>query len=184
MDRAWKRFERDIASLFNTTRRLMKGTDEKSDIGDDDFPILLDCKLRKKENWSIGGWLNAVEEAAIQEGNNRYPVICLREPGKQRRYAVVRKGPFMHFIARRTRNFTADQFYNWNGAIMSKLPYLKQWDKMIKECAKDKRSGKVPPDAMPMLFINNRKTGDVVFLKPEDLVRIFKDGGLLKDKSS
>lgn len=177
-DAAWKKFERDIASLFGTTRRLMKGTDEKMDIGDDDFPLMLDCKLRKKESWSIAGWLRKVEEAAA--GTGQYPVIVLREPGKVRRYAVVRRQGMMRFINERAKGFKSEQFYTWNTKVTPRIPYLKQWDNLIKSMAKDKKRGKTPEDSIPMLFIDNKKTGQVIFLKPEDLMRIFQDGGLLE----
>jgi len=34
-DKSWKKFERDIAKAFGTSRALMKGTDEKNDIDSD-----------------------------------------------------------------------------------------------------------------------------------------------------
>jgi hypothetical protein len=44
MDKAWKLEERIVAKAFNTTRALMKGTNEKSDIDSDLFCV--DVKLR------------------------------------------------------------------------------------------------------------------------------------------
>jgi hypothetical protein len=63
MDKAWKREERIVAKAFNSSRALMKGTDEKSDIQHDLFCI--DCKLR--QNWQVENWFRELQDYAKVE---------------------------------------------------------------------------------------------------------------------
>lgn len=85
--RAWKTFELSVARQFGTTRRLMKGTDEKADIGDDSYPLCVDAKRRIK--WSLHKWLRELREYAEREGRNRPPILVARKPPGITRYAFV-----------------------------------------------------------------------------------------------
>ena len=51
-------------------------------------------------------------------------------------------------------------------------------EELVKKMRELIHKGRLPEDAIPMLFIH-KKSGDIVLLTPEDLVRIFRDGGLL-----
>lgn len=79
----WKYEERAVAKKFNTKRKLLTGTDEKSDIDDPLFCV--DCKLR--QNWSVDKWYNELAEYARE--HNKIPILCLRKPKKKQRLAVL-----------------------------------------------------------------------------------------------
>ena len=87
-DKPWKAFERKVAAEFNTSRQLMKGTDEKADIIHSLFEV--DCKLRKA--WSIPTWFRELRDSARRK--NKSPVLVLRKPGKKITYAVVELSTF------------------------------------------------------------------------------------------
>jgi len=83
MDKAWKKEERTVAKEFGTTRALMKGTLEKSDI---DHPFFcVDVKLRKR--WEVDKWFSELEDYA--QKHNKTPILTLRKPRSRRRLAVV-----------------------------------------------------------------------------------------------
>lgn len=84
-DKPWKAFERKMAATFFTTRRLLKGTNEKSDIGDDNYPLCLDCKLRAQ--WSIVSWWNELE--VYSRDSDKIPVLVVRRSGKRKAYAFI-----------------------------------------------------------------------------------------------
>jgi hypothetical protein len=84
-DKPWKRFERTTAAQFGVKRRLMKGTGEVSDIGPDNWPLILDTKLRK--SFRPHAWWNAVREYAAKEGKGRQPVLVTRKIPHLKRYA-------------------------------------------------------------------------------------------------
>ena len=79
----WKNEERTVARMFGTSRQLMKGTEEKSDIISDLF--IVDVKLRKR--WSIQQWYRELRQASRKEG--KIPILTVREPGKKFRLAVL-----------------------------------------------------------------------------------------------
>lgn len=81
-DAAWKRFEREIASQFNTTRMLRKGTTEKADIQHDIFHV--DCKAQKR--WSIAAWFRELRSAASKQ--SKIPLLVVREPQKHLKLVV------------------------------------------------------------------------------------------------
>jgi len=81
-DKPWKRFEREIASQFNTKRKLAKGTSTKDDIEHDVFCV--DCKAQKK--WSIARWFRDLRAAASEE--NKIPLLICREPKKRLKLVV------------------------------------------------------------------------------------------------
>jgi len=83
MDKAWKKEERTVAKEFGTTRALMKGTSEKSDIEHALFCV--DVKLRKR--WEVDKWFNELEDYA--QKHNKTPILTLRKPRSRRRLAVV-----------------------------------------------------------------------------------------------
>jgi len=83
MDKAWKKEERTVAKEFGTTRSLMKGTSEKSDI---DHPFFcVDVKLRKR--WAVDKWFDEIRNYAIK--CDKIPILTLRKPHSKRRLAVV-----------------------------------------------------------------------------------------------
>lgn len=83
MDKAWKAEERIVAKAFNTTRALMKGTNEKSDIDSDMFCV--DVKLRQR--WQVDKWYDELRDYAQKQ--NKIAILTLRQPRQQRRLAVV-----------------------------------------------------------------------------------------------
>lgn len=83
LDKAWKAEERTVGKLFNSSRQLMKGTNEKADIIHPLFEI--DCKLRQR--WNVDRDFRALQKAADLKG--KIPVLTLRQPSKRLRLAVV-----------------------------------------------------------------------------------------------
>ena len=83
MDKTWKREERIVAKSFNSTRALMKGTNEKSDIVSELFCI--DVKLRNR--WQIEKWFD--ELRAYAQKCDKIPILTLRKPRAKRRLAMV-----------------------------------------------------------------------------------------------
>lgn len=184
-DKPWKRLERFAAATFGTTRRLMKGTDEVSDIGGDDkdYPLVLDTKLRKKESWQVIPWFKKVERAALETG--KWPVLVLQEPGKIRKYAIVRRVPLIKFIMNEMpqKDLPADKFFTRQVDPGRKTPVLVQWDRLLKDLQKEKRKRKM--DLHPMLFIKNTKAEiELAILEPEVLAWIFREGGLLPNETT
>lgn len=82
-DKAWKREEREVAKAFDTTRALMKGTNEKTDIQHALFCV--DVKLRQR--WDVEKWFE--ELRAYADKQNKIPILTLRKPRSKRRLAVV-----------------------------------------------------------------------------------------------
>jgi len=185
MDRPWKVFERQIAAIFGTTRALQKGTKEIKDIGpEDDFPLLLDCKVWKKEKWQVVKWMKKLEANAQKDGMIRWPVLCVKEPGKVRKYAITRKSALFQLITKRVKGMPSERFFHCAGGERNHTPILKQWNLMLKEIQRRKKltgPKQVPDDVIPMLSILNTKHDmDLVILTPEDLARIFYAAGVLK----
>lgn len=174
MDRPWKKMERNIATIFHTTRRLMKGTNAVSDIGDDDFPLVLDCKKRKKETWVVTQWFKKIETVAVKEG--KWPVLVLQEPGKVRKYAFVRRAPLMKLILERT-DISADRFYTVEHSG-NQFPVLLLWDKVMKEVQIQRK--KRGHDVHPILMVKNEKADlELAILQPTVLSWIFVKGGVI-----
>jgi len=198
-DKPWKKFERDIAAIFGTTRALMKGTDEVKDIGpEDDFPLVLDCKLWKQQNWQIVNWFRKLENAApikvagedpgvSAHTHVRWPVLCVREPGKKRKYALVRRVYIMNFITDHTSPpLTANDFYHWQAKGFGPKTLVDTWEKMMKEMQDNRRVFGSDPsalseDAIPMMSMDHGKGTKLTVFRPEDLARLFRIGGILKD---
>ncbi|MHA2264522.1 MAG: hypothetical protein ACXAEN_19175 [Candidatus Thorarchaeota archaeon] len=184
-DKPWKRFERNIASIFGTTRALMKGTGEMKDIGpEDDFPLLLDCKHWKRDKWQIVSWILKLERAAQKSPQSLWPVLCLQEPGKKTKYGIVRQSPFITFITHNVKQVSADRFFNAYGGSHKNTPLERQWQGTLKEMRRRQKlvgPKHVQEDAIPMLSLHNNKHNlDLLILTPEDMARIFHAGGLLK----
>lgn len=81
MSNLWKKEELAVAKKFMTDRRLMKGTDEKSDIIHELFAV--DVKVRKR--WDILKWFQELKDKA----NNKIPVLVFRKPRMTYRLAVI-----------------------------------------------------------------------------------------------
>lgn len=182
-DKPWKRLERSTAKTFHTTRRLMKGTDEVSDIGGDDidYPLVLDTKLRKKGSWEIVRWFRKVEKAALETG--KWPVLVLQEPGKVRKYAIVRRVPLIKFIMAHRKEIPADAFFTREVNPQRRTPILIQWRELMKDIQKEKQKRKAKV-LHPMLFLENTKADlKLAIVQPEVLSWIFVQGGLLRVKT-
>lgn len=82
-DKAWKAEERTVAKAFGTSRALMKGTAEKTDIQHALFCV--DVKLRQR--WDVERWFEELREYADKQ--NKIPILTLRKPRSKRRLAVV-----------------------------------------------------------------------------------------------
>jgi hypothetical protein len=82
-DKAWKAEERTVAKAFGTSRALMTGTDEKTDIQHKLFCV--DVKLRKR--WDVDKWFAELREYADQQ--SKIPILTLRKPRTKRRLAVI-----------------------------------------------------------------------------------------------
>jgi hypothetical protein len=187
-DRPWKVFERKTAALFGTTRKLMKGTGEISDIGGDDpdFPLILDCKLRKRNAWHVIAWLKKVEEAArASTGNLKWPVLCIREPGTGTKpsFAVVRREPFMKFIVERV--YLPVETYFVKELPSSRFTrILAEWNSFTKEVKRHKERTGIKPLIPMLIFHNTTYDIEIAVLKPEDLALIFREGGILKQEET
>lgn len=82
-DKAWKAEERKVAKSFGTSRALMKGTGEKSDINHPLFCV--DVKLRKR--WQVEKWFDELRNFASK--CDKIPILTLRKPRSKRRLVVV-----------------------------------------------------------------------------------------------
>lgn len=82
-DKPWKAEERTVARMFGTSRALMKGTNEKSDIISDIFVV--DVKLRKRVN--VHKTYRDLLAAARKQ--DKIPILTMREPGAKLRLAVL-----------------------------------------------------------------------------------------------
>ncbi|MBC8228276.1 hypothetical protein H8E77_01850 [bacterium] len=81
MGNLWKKEELEVAKAFFTKRRLMKGTDEKSDIIHELFHV--DVKVRKR--WDILGWFQELRDKA----GGKLPILVVRKPRMTFRLAVI-----------------------------------------------------------------------------------------------
>lgn len=79
----WKREELRVAKMFGTSRALMKGTDEKSDIISDLFCV--DVKLRQRID--IQKHYRELRAAARKE--DKIPILVVRRPKDRIRLAVL-----------------------------------------------------------------------------------------------
>ena len=82
-DKAWKREERIVAKSFGSTRALMTGTAEKSDIAHDMFCV--DTKLR--QNWQVDKWFSELKDYAQKQ--DKTPILVVRKPRAKQRLAVI-----------------------------------------------------------------------------------------------
>ncbi|WP_119071579.1 hypothetical protein [Aggregatilinea lenta] len=64
-DKNWKRFERNIATLFNATRTPVLG-DIDADIKSPDYFLWIDCKLRKEVPATYGVMLSHAEALGFE----------------------------------------------------------------------------------------------------------------------
>lgn len=82
-DKAWKQFERRVASYFGGVRCPVLGTDTKADVTHD--TLFIECKQRKKHT-VVTLW-DAVRLRAKKEG--KVPVVCLSEKNRPGFWIVV-----------------------------------------------------------------------------------------------
>jgi len=196
-DKPWKKFERDIAAIFGTTRALMKGTNEVKDIGpEDDFPLVLDCKLWKAVNWKIPSWFKKLQRSAgyFARGGftqkydlppERWPVLCIREPGKHMRYCLVDRVSIMKFIAEKTcPPLGAPDFFHWEAKGFGPEALIKTWKLMARAKSDHNRlyASKISDNCIRMVSMKKKEDGmELTAFTPEDLARLFRIGGVLKD---
>jgi hypothetical protein len=109
----WKYEELQVAKKLNTSRKLMKGTDEKSDVIHDLF--MVDAKLRKK--WNVQKDFRVLKAAADKEF--KIPVLTLREPGQKLRLCVIQMDTFVSLC--NGAGITPD-------STLSELPELQECD--------------------------------------------------------
>ena len=94
MDRPWKVFERKVARELGTTRRLRKGTDDKADIGDDNYPLCVDAKQGKNISpraryMELKHFAQSITIPIESDIRPKEPVLVYRRPGKHRVYVFV-----------------------------------------------------------------------------------------------
>jgi len=83
-DRAWKAFERRVASFFGGVRCPVLGTDTNADVTHD--TLFIECKQRKKH--SVVTLWDTVAARAKREGKT--PVVCLSEKGRKGFWILVK----------------------------------------------------------------------------------------------
>lgn len=163
-DKPWKVFERKIAAMFFTTRRLLKGTNEKADIGDDNYPLCLDCKLRAK--WSIVSWWKELE--VFSRTCDKIPVLVVRRTGKRKAYAFIQVG--------KLETIMWGKGYEHVFHVESPGPSGK-WDIESHYDAVKKRANKV--EKIPILAVERQGGPVLAVLEPEHLASLLKGCGII-----
>lgn len=82
-DKAWKAFERRVASYFGGVRCPVLGTDTKADVNHE--TLYIECKQRKKHS-VVTLWDDTKRRAV---GENKTPVVCLSEKNRPGFWIVV-----------------------------------------------------------------------------------------------
>ena len=82
-DKAWKAFERRVATFFGGIRCPVLGTDTKADV--DHETLFIECKQRQKH--SVVTLWDTVKKRAGREGKT--PVVCLSEKGRKGFWIMV-----------------------------------------------------------------------------------------------
>jgi len=187
----WKVHERKTAKIFGTQRALMKGTGEVKDIGpEDDFPLLVDCKLRPHEAWRISAWFVKLLDAAEASDKDLFPVLSLKEPGKAGAYALVSYDQIIQFIEDKTSwSLKPEDLYHWNVEHFRPKVLLSTWKEMTfaMKCHNADHiadEDKISLEAIPMLSMAPELTFSITVFRPADLARIIRVGGLLENANS
>jgi hypothetical protein len=82
-DKAWKAFERRVATYFGGVRCPVLGTDTKADVNHE--TLFVECKQRAKHT-VVTLW-DTVKKRADKEGKT--PVVCLSEKNRPGFWIVV-----------------------------------------------------------------------------------------------
>lgn len=82
-DKAWKAFERRVASYFGGVRCPVLGSDTNADVNHD--KLFIECKQRKKHS-VVTLWDDTKRRAVKEE---KVPVICLSEKNRPGFWIVV-----------------------------------------------------------------------------------------------
>ena len=82
-DKAWKAFERRVASFFGGVRCPVLGTETHADVTHD--TLFIECKQRQKHS-VVTLWDNTKRRAAKED---KTPVVCLSEKNRPGFWIVV-----------------------------------------------------------------------------------------------
>ena len=165
MGDAWKAEERIVAKKFGTSRKLLKGTNEKEDIISDDFSI--DVKLWG--TWSILRWYKDMAEVARERG--KVALITVRKPGKRLRLGVMEWVYVQTLLSRYPSH--RDNLYNVERQKGDRWR-VDYWFRRLLE-AKGTR-GKIP---MLVLETNNPAEHILVAVKLDNLISMLIGAGRL-----
>ena len=173
MYHAWKDEERKVARMFGTERRLLKGTDEKEDIGGPGFPYSVDVKLRRV--WSVLRWYNEIAEVAHQRGKTA--IITVRQPGKKLRLGIVLQAWLENLLWKHNRAWRQGKLYN----ILEMKANKWRVDVWFRELEKSKDSrGKIP-----ILYLRTKEPTalGLAAIRLDNLVSLMKGTGYLDTES-
>lgn len=170
-DKAWKAYERKIATIFHGKRALEKGTDEKADIkwkNGDEMPWVIDVKLHKK--LAIWKWMRDLVE--YSRNQDKSPILVFRVFGKRGSFAVVEREWFHTTFAGHVSMF---RLWFWKKFDMDTFQEI--WKKATKSAGKANR--------MPGLAMTPRKTNDgydFVCISVQNLQSLMKARGLFEGR--
>lgn len=164
----WKYEERKVAKMFRTERRLMKGTSEKSDIGGDDFPLVLDVKLWKESKWELRRWFREVFDEARRQ--DKIPVVSVRGSGMRTRYSMICFKDLSNMIVQCPGVYKSDSFYvgNWT----QKKWRIRAWYTELTKTANEERPGAIPVINLDGTHIHT-EIGALAIIRTEHLAELF-----------
>ena len=85
-DKAWKRNERRVAAMFNTTRTPLSGGNSKQTSSDTLHPrCYIETKYRKKHA-NVDLFIDTAAKAGAEQ---KFPVVVLVQRGLRTKYAIV-----------------------------------------------------------------------------------------------
>lgn len=184
--KGWKRWERDLAKIFGTSRRLMKGTDEVPDIGDHAFiqKVVLDGKNRPRSDWRIIPWFLNVEEYCIKKELPAWPVLGIRAPGDKNSFCFVRYAQLMQLIEY-TESISEEDVHVLDVGYHKNLGFMPHWNSLSETVRRRIKTGTSKAGVIQILGMGNLKREDIklAILKPKDLARLFMLGGIIPEKS-
>lgn len=164
-DAPWKNFERQVASSFGVKRRLQKGTGEVADIGGEDFPLLVDAKLRK--GFRPHEWMRKLRQVAIDEGLGRPAILVTRHPPHLRRYALCDESWLLPILIKAATDhlFSLSRFHGKKWSV-------EDWWKKASIVADDK-------NAIPLLVIGSPGEPNTAVLELHVLTSLLKSAGII-----
>ena len=173
MNHAWKNEERIVAKMFGTRRRLMKGTDEKEDIGYDLFPYSVDVKLWKV--WSVLKWFKELAMFASERG--KPAILTVRQPGKKLRLAIVCTAFLEALLWKHNHAWRDGKLYSVAKYEADKWR-VDYWFRELEGCKESR--GKIP-----ILYLRTKDPVEVGLsaIKLDNLISIMKGAGYLVSES-